>query len=83
MKFGSCTLLNTNGKRLQYSDNRELTFTLGWTKHITATCNRVVARSPNLKRFALFPPLNTKVMFVMVLVLPHFYYCNCLLNFTN
>jgi hypothetical protein len=83
--FTMCPKLKLNGKDLEYSDKVKnlgltITKTLGWTEHVATTCNRVFACIHSLKRFALFLPLNIKVMLVKTLVLPHFNYCDYVLT---
>lgn len=53
---------------------------LTWTDQITVTCNRVFASIHSLRRFALYLPLNIKLMLVKTLVFPHFNYCDTVVN---
>jgi len=54
--------------------------TLNWTDHVNGTCKRVFAGIHSLKRFSNCFPFDTKLMLVKTLVLPHFNYCDVVIN---
>lgn len=77
--------LELNNQQLQYSEKVKnlgliIDKNLNWTDYANATCNRVFAGIHSLKRFAVYLPLNMRVMLVKTLVLPHFNYCNVVVN---
>jgi hypothetical protein len=53
---------------------------LNWTKQVTETSNRVFACIHSLKRFALYLPLNIKLLLVKTLAFSLFNYCDSVIN---
>lgn len=85
INFTTIPKLKLNNHELEYCDkvkNLGLTInkSLTWNETVTTTCNRIFASIHSLKRFALFLPFNVKVMLVKTLVLPHFNYCDVVIN---
>jgi hypothetical protein len=77
--------LRLNNYPLKYCDrvkNLGLTIdkNLSWTVQVTEISNRVFASIHSLKRFALYLPLNIKLLLVKSLAFPHFNYCDSVIN---
>ncbi|XP_039282949.1 uncharacterized protein LOC120351066 [Nilaparvata lugens] len=77
--------LRLNGIELEYSESVKnlglvISKTLSWLNQVEIVCKMVFACIHSLKRFALFLPLNIKIMLVKTLVLPHFSYCDTVMN---
>lgn len=77
--------LRLNGHPLEFQNKVKnlgliMNNNLTWTDQVTATCNKVFASIHSLKRFAIYFPLNMKVMLVKTLVFPHFNYCDTVYN---
>uniref|UniRef100_A0A1B6KKS7 Reverse transcriptase domain-containing protein n=1 Tax=Graphocephala atropunctata TaxID=36148 RepID=A0A1B6KKS7_9HEMI len=86
--FNTAPKLRLNNHELEYSDKVKnlgliMTKHLGWTDQTVLTCNRVFAGIHSLKRFALFLPLNVKIMLVKTLILLQFNYCDIVINDTT
>lgn len=85
INFTDFPRLRLNDNTLDYSDSVKnlgltMTKTLGWTDHVTLVCSRVFAGIHSLKRCASYLPFSVKVMLVKTLVLPHFNYCDVVIN---
>jgi hypothetical protein len=77
--------ITVNGTLLTYCDKVKslgltINKTLDWTDAVEATCKRVFAAVHTLKKMKRLLPFHIKLLLIKSLVLPHFSYCNTVIN---